>query len=110
MVGARGSQVHSGARSAVLTSRSPRAPWRFLPPNDLPEDELVRVGFCKLPVILGLPMLLAQAAIGAVTFEPERNLSDSETTSAIPEISPQPLAFDKSGRVVVVWSEFATPE
>jgi hypothetical protein len=70
----------------------------------------VRVGFSKLLVILGLAMLQAQAAIGAVTFEPERNLSDSETTSAIPEISPQPLAFDKSGRVVVVWSEFATPE
>ncbi len=52
----------------------------------------------------------ASAQTRAITFEPERNLSDSETASALPEISPQPLAFDGTGRLIVVWSEFATAE
>ena len=71
----------------------------------------MRVGLLHLGVALALATGAAQAADGrAVAFEPERNLSDSETPSALPEISPQPLAFDGTGRMVVVWSEFATPE
>jgi hypothetical protein len=51
---------------------------------------------------------------GAVTFEREVDLSESAGASSLNEISPQAVAVDGEGRVVVVWSEFSeeggTPE
>jgi hypothetical protein len=61
-------------------------------------------------LLLGLAAglgLVAGTGMGrAVTFEQEVDLAESATASTLNEISPQAVAVDGEGRVVIVWSEF----
>ncbi len=62
------------------------------------------------PGALGACIIIAVApaaeSSGGVTFGPEYDLAESATPSGLNEISPQAVAVDGQGRVVVVWSEF----
>ncbi len=60
----------------------------------------------RMTLGVGLGLAAGAGAAGAVAFEPEVDVSDSPTASALNEISPQAVAVDGAGRVAVVWAEF----
>ncbi|HWN80770.1 MAG TPA: hypothetical protein VNM87_01620 [Candidatus Udaeobacter sp.] len=73
------------------------------------------IGVLVLAVALAVALAAtAGRATAGFTLGPEVNLSNSPEPSGVAEVSPQGLAVDGEGRVIVVWNEFksadSTPE
>ena len=69
------------------------------------------IGVLVLAVALAVALAAtAGRATAGFTLGPEVNLSNSPEPSGVAEVSPQGLAVDGEGRVIVVWNEFKSAD